>query len=66
MNNTNPIPARWTTHTLENKYQKKFSQCCEGFKPLLGFHPGDLARIPRNRDSDLNGQLVLIAGILQN
>jgi len=32
---SNPIPATWATHKLENKISKKFSYCGEGSKPYV-------------------------------
>ena len=32
---SNPIPARWATHKLENNYTKEAPHCCEGSRPHI-------------------------------
>ena len=52
---SNPIPARWVTHKLENNNTKELSHCCEGSKPHVRFPSLGI----KQRDWEYLGNLAL-------
>ena len=67
MINSNPISARWATHKLENNSTKGSPTVVNVLSPMSDFPSWDLAKGLQNpRDSDHEGQLALIIGILQD
>ena len=60
---SNPIPAGWVTHKLENNNTKKFWRCCEGSESQSS-RPGNSKQgLWILRESDLEQQWDLIIGL---
>ena len=67
MNNSNPIPARGTTHKLENKYQRSSPSVVKILHPISGLPAwGSIKELRIHRESSLAGQRGLIIGLPQD